>query len=296
MMEAIAESNGSIKPYFNETMTVYNELLDIFRKGKRLGGLKRVGNFLAYGDPRTVQEIAVRLQKSGLPAYAWRRVLAHFVIFPIIITFFKLVGNLFLEGVELVVSPVTDKENPLGSDWADDQNWKWEVFDSFIETIPKSIIGFIDMTYVDEMWNTMDNYIGPGFKESDEFKVQSKIEQKYLEWKEGLPEEEQEKIDEVIKTEGLEDSTESSTETSSETETSTEEEPLTYDPVFKNLFSKYPCLTTQFKNGDIKKLSDTKLKIMGNGSEWTVIIGSDGNASYTEKNGVRINPVPVQCG
>lgn len=295
MMEAIAESNGSIKKYFDETLTVYNELFDIFRKGKRFGGLKRIGNFLAYGDPRTVQEIAIRLQKSGLPAYAWRRVFAYLVIFPMMITLFKLLGNLALEGAELVASPFTDKENPLGSDWADDQNWKWEVFDTFIKTIPTSIIGFIDMTYVDEIWNTMDGYIGPGFKESDEFKVQSKIEQKYLDWKEGLPEEEQAKIDEVIKTEGLEDSTESSTETSTETQT-TEEQPLTYDPLFKNLFSKYPCLKTQFKNGDIKKLSDTKLKIMGNGSEWTVIIGSDGNASYTEKNGVSINPVPVQCG
>jgi hypothetical protein len=59
-------------------------------------------------------------------------------------------------------------------------------------------------------------------------------------------------------------------------------------------------MKANFKNGDMKKISDTEFTIMGNGSKWTINI-INGNPFYTKQNGVSLKSaygkdrIPVQC-
>jgi hypothetical protein len=72
------------------------------------------------------------------------------------------------------------------------------------------------------------------------------------------------------------------------------DEPLTFDPVLKKLFSKYPCMKSAFSDGRMKKISDSEFTIRNGSDKWTITIENE-SGFYTKKNDVSIERQPVKC-
>jgi len=83
-------------------------------------------------------------------------------------------------------------------------------------------------------------------------------------------------------------------ESASKQEEQNTTEPLTFDPVLKKLFSKYPCMKSAFSDGRMKKISDSEFTIRNGSDKWTITIENE-SGFYTKKNDVSIERQPVKC-
>ena len=256
--------------------------------------IQRIVNFVSFGDARTRKEIIQVLQKTGVKGYVGARILAYWVYAPGLFTGLSIAYNAFiLKGIENIGSKL-DKDWEF-TEWGDGETIAQDIYNLFLgsfpgETVGDAIFKFLTPSMLDDIWGWISSVFLPG----NIFLTEEEIKRKQNEVLDELDPEDREEVRDVLEngSEGEESST--------ETETSTEEQPLTFDPVLKDIFARYPCMKANFKNGDMKKISDTEFTIMGNGSKWTINI-INGNPFYTKQNGVSLKSaygkdrIPVQC-
>jgi hypothetical protein len=256
--------------------------------------IQRIVNFVSFGDARTRKEIIQVLQKTGVKGYVGARILAYWVYAPVLFTGLSIAYNAFiLKGIENIGSKL-DKDWEF-TEWGDGETIAQDIYNLFLgsfpgETVGDAIFKFLTPSMLDDIWGWISSVFLPG----NIFLTEEEIKRKQNEVLDELDPEDREEVRDVLEngSEGEESST--------ETETSTEEQPLTFDPVLKDIFARYPCMKANFKNGDMKKISDTEFTIMGNGSKWTINI-INGNPFYTKQNGVSLKSaygkdrIPVQC-
>lgn len=287
VMDAITKTDSQAISNWEAIQKIYKE------SDKRI---LRIFNFVTFGDARTRKEIIQVLQKQGVKGYLGNRVLAYWIYAPAAITVLTIALHGFLlKGIENVGSKF-GQDWEL-TDWGDGKSILQDVYNLFLESFPGetaegAFLMFLSPTMVDDIWGWLTSVFLPG----NIFLSEEEIKRKQNEVLDELDPEDREEVRDVL--ENGSEGEESSTET--ETETSTEEQPLTFDPVLKDIFARYPCMKSNFKNGDMKKISDTEFTIMGNGSKWTINI-INGNPFYTKQNGVSLKSaygkdrIPVQC-
>jgi hypothetical protein len=293
LLEAISETDDSLK-------TAWGAYIDMFRFRKNFkDSISRWVSYISWGDPRKPAELVKVLKKNGIPFYIISRAVAFWVVTPAILSMAR--NSIFgvLSAVENIGYLFPDDERFDIVDWGEGkENWATELIDSYFDYIPgdgvwDSVGRFITPWSWDQVTEPFKVFFG-GTQTEDLEGLKDKVKSDYEDFKNNLSDEEREKLERAENEAGLSDES-----ISTETQT-TEEQPLTFDPVLKDIFARYPCMKANFKNGDMKKISDTEFTIMGNGSKWTINI-INGNPFYTKQNGVSLKSaygkdrIPVQC-
>jgi hypothetical protein len=273
IIEAITATDDEIK-------TAKSAYLDIFKPSsyKKGEGWQRIFSYLTYGDPRKPAELIKYMQTAGLPLYVIERAVAFFVITPLILSFVKNAIPASKSGLEYAMQ---DKggERPDYTSWGEGQEW-WEPWwESYKDSIPgdglwESIGKFLTPWALDEVWSIATATLG-GLQDPDVEKLRLKYDNDYRKFKDGLPDEEREKLEQAENEAGLGDETITPTET-----------PIK-NPIEKEIRDGFPCA----KKYPLKVISNTKVEFTNVSSGNEIILAEKINGVWTWTD----TGLPLKC-
>jgi len=269
IMEAIANNDASVKSAADS----YWELLTKWKDVKFVDKLKQLFRIAAYRDPRSLKEISEYVAKKGFKKFFAWRIAGYFIIWPTIISVFRSLFAVGTEGLEAIAG--LGGERPEYGDWGDTQDWRLDALEIWWDELSnQSLMGFIDQSFLDEIWKTLNSFILPGFKEKDVDRLQQHVEEDYRKFKDELPPEERENIEQAESDLGLD-------------KTETEAETPILNSVEKEIRDNFPCA----KKFPLKVISDTKVEFTNVNSGNTIIPAEKINGVWTWTN----SGDPLKC-